>query len=279
MNDVNPDLVEKYQLMLQKDPRSRVFAPLVEAYRKMGLLDEALEEGLKGVRYHPDFAGGRIALAKVLMERIQYDEAIEQLEYAVRLSSENILGYTLLAECCIRVKHPKKALSAYKMVLFLNPKDSKAQIAVKKLESLTADEYDDDIFAMRPLKNLDLEQELELKPLEGEREKQSNTDLERLISLTDAYIVRNDFEKAYETLQLAERYNPGHPDVTKRFRLLNQMGSEDEDEGIKAASQKENKTPEESIEQSPSRESMVRERKVQYLKMLVARIADRSQEY
>ena len=42
MNPVNPEFVERFQIMYQKDPNSRVFAPLAECYRKMGLLDEAL---------------------------------------------------------------------------------------------------------------------------------------------------------------------------------------------------------------------------------------------
>jgi hypothetical protein len=32
------ELLERYQILLEKDPRSQVFAPLAEAYRKMGLL-------------------------------------------------------------------------------------------------------------------------------------------------------------------------------------------------------------------------------------------------
>ena len=41
IQNVNPEFVERYQLELARDPRSRVFAALSEAYRKMGLLDEA----------------------------------------------------------------------------------------------------------------------------------------------------------------------------------------------------------------------------------------------
>ena len=38
MQNNQPELIEKYQIQLQKDPKLQVFAQLTEAYRKMGLL-------------------------------------------------------------------------------------------------------------------------------------------------------------------------------------------------------------------------------------------------
>lgn len=272
---VDTKLVEKYQLMLEKDPNSLVFAPLVDAYRKMGLLEQAVEEGVRGVREHPNFASGRIALARVLIERVQYDDAVKQLEAAVKLSPENIMAFQLLADCLVRLKRPKEALKSYKMVLFLNPKDEKAQSSVKKLESVTADEFDDELFQMLPLNSLAPEdvEDLSLSPLdEGEPQANSQgpSQLDRAISLIDAFIVRNDFEKAAEVIRQSEPYYPDAKELQKRRKLLNQIGEfEDAPE------------TEESIAAEPviSRDRQARQRKIKRLKVLLARISDKAESH
>ncbi len=38
---IDASTVEKYQMILGKDPTSQVFAPLAEAYREMGMLQDS----------------------------------------------------------------------------------------------------------------------------------------------------------------------------------------------------------------------------------------------
>lgn len=113
MQDIQSELIEKYQLLLQKDPKSQVFAPLTEAYRKMGLLEEAFRIAVRGVQFNPSFGGGRIALAKVFLDRDNVPGALDELEKAVELSPDNILAHSLLAECYLKSKRPKEALRAF----------------------------------------------------------------------------------------------------------------------------------------------------------------------
>src|SRR4051812_7341880 len=127
MQDVQHELIEKYQILLQRDPKSQVFAPLTEAYRRMGLIEEAFRIAVRGVQFNPGFSGGRIALAKVFLERESLEAAMAELEKAVDLSPDNILAHSLLGECYLKVKRPKDALRAFKMVLFLAPTNEKAQ--------------------------------------------------------------------------------------------------------------------------------------------------------
>ncbi|MBX3021944.1 MAG: tetratricopeptide repeat protein [Bdellovibrionales bacterium] len=224
MQDIQPELVERYQILLQKDPKSQVFAPLTEAYRKMGLLEEAFRIAVRGVQFNPTFGGGRIALAKVFLDRENLQAAMDELEKAVEYSADNILAHSLLAECYLRCKRPKDALRSFKMVLFLAPANEKAAKAVRKLESLTADEYEDDIFEMKPLPQVDELKTVDaqpLKPLPGSGATVTS-DLERTLSLVDAYIVRNDIEKALLSLRQAEGYFGSHPELVKRMKLVSQ---------------------------------------------------------
>lgn len=239
MQDIQPELIERYQILLQRDPKSQVFAPLTEAYRKMGLLEEAFRIAVRGVQFNPAFAGGRIALAKVFLDRDQLHAATEELEKAVESSAENIMAHGLLAECYLKLRRPKDALKAFKMVLFLAPMNEKAMRAVKKLEALTADEYEDDLFQMKPLPNieqLETERAEPLAPIGGT----ASRDLDRTLSLADAFIVRNDSDKALKTLRDAEAYFGTHPEIVKRLKLVTQRTLQrDENPEVPPPSRKE----------------------------------------
>lgn len=191
----------------------------------MGLLEEAFRICVRGVGFHPNFGGGRLALAKVLIDRENIIGAVTELEKVVELSPDNILAHQMLGELYLKQKNAKNALRSYKMVLFLAPNNERAIQAVKKLESLTADEFDEDIFAMKPLKDattMGNEPELSmLTPLAGgQRESKKISELDRYLSLADAYIVRNDFERASQTLNEADHYYNGSPELIKRMKLI-----------------------------------------------------------
>lgn len=226
MTSLSPEFVERYQLILEADPKSKVFAPLAEAYRNMGLHKEALQICIQGVQYHPDFSGGRVALARLLIDEGNLKSAIDHLQRAIEISTENVLAQILLAETHIKLKNPKEALKAYKMVLFLNPQHERALKAVKKLESLTADEYDDDVFAMRPLSGETLSEEAPM-PLEPMPVSNTMRSLDRFMSLADAYLIRNDFERAEAVLREAHSALGDHPEVLRRLKLLSLRTAED----------------------------------------------------
>lgn len=261
MQEIAPELIEKYQILLQKDPKSQVFAPLAEAYRKMGMLEEAFKIAVRGVQFNSHFAGGRIALAKICLDRENIPGAIEELEKSIELSPDNIMAHSLLAEAYLSTKRPKDALREFKMVLFLAPTNEKAIKAVKKLESLTADEYEDDLFEMKKLPDLDrveLEQPTPLKPIGVS----IASELDRALSLIDAYIVRNDIDSALTRLTLAERELGNHPELIKRRKLISQRAppmAERPKGGLL------------------SRETESRDRKVAFLRELLERIQNKSQ--
>ncbi|MCB0348851.1 MAG: tetratricopeptide repeat protein [Bdellovibrionales bacterium] len=232
MNSINPELVERYQLLYQEDPKSKVFAPLAEAYRKMGMIEEALRVAKEGVSHHPHFPSGRVALAKVLLDKKQLDMAVEHLQHAVDISPENVLAQSLLAKTMMDLRRPKDALKAYKMLLFLNPDHKIAQNAVKRLESLSAEDFDSDIFSFKNLKdNLDNVDFIERATPDSEPKGtyQSQRYLERMISLADAFIVRNDVEKAIQTLEKAQEHLKKQPEIERRLQMLQDRKQEIED--------------------------------------------------
>lgn len=206
----NAEFVERCQIEYDRNPGSRIFAPLCEAYRRMGLIKEALELASRGVRLHPDFAAGRIAFARLLIEQKSFSDAIEQLVRAAELSPDNILAFQLLGDTYLEVRRPKDALNAFKMVLFLNPLHERAQKMVRKWEFLTADEFQDEDFEWTPNE----ERELKIDPTRADREAY------RAISIADALTVRNDLESAFAVLGRALRSLGSRPDLEQRLQLL-----------------------------------------------------------
>jgi tetratricopeptide (TPR) repeat protein len=127
--------LEHYLKLYQENPRSRVFAPLAEAYRKSGLVDEAIDICQEGLSYYPNFISGIVALARSLFDKGLYNKAISELEKVVSEVPDNYLVQKILAESYLKIGDKNNGLKAYKMVLFLNPADAEIAKIVEELEN------------------------------------------------------------------------------------------------------------------------------------------------
>jgi predicted Zn-dependent protease len=128
-------LIYSYLKKYQDDPTSRIFAPLAEAYRKAGLVDEAIQIAREGLRVHPNFVGGRVALARALFDKTKYEDVIRELAYVVQDVPDNLVAQRLLAESCLMLGRVAEALGAYKMLLFFSPHDAETAAIVQELEA------------------------------------------------------------------------------------------------------------------------------------------------
>jgi tetratricopeptide (TPR) repeat protein len=214
----NAEFVERCQIEYQRNPASRVFAPLSEAYRRLGMINEAMEVATRGVRLHPDFAAGRIALARLLIEKRNFTDALEQLGKATELSPDNLLAFQLMGETYLELRRPKDALQAFKMVLFLSPQHERAAKMVKKWEFLTADEFEDDVFEWS---KEDVAPPQPLSEAEKKRDpSRADREAYRALSIADALTVRNDLEGAFAVLGRALRHLGPRADLETRLTLL-----------------------------------------------------------
>jgi len=124
-----------YLRRYQDDPTSRVFAPLSEAYRKAGMIREAIEIAREGLRLHPHFAPGKLALARALIDQNSYAEAAAVLGPLARDAPDSLIAQRLLAECCLMTAREPEALVAYKQILYFQPGDEEASRMVWELET------------------------------------------------------------------------------------------------------------------------------------------------
>lgn len=233
MTSSNQSSIEKYLEMYRREPRSKVFAPLAEAYRKNGQLEHALNIATKGVKIHPDFASGRVTLGRIFMAQKLWEKAAQELKLACDLNPEILLAHKLLGECFIEMHQPQMALQAFKMTLYLDPIDEKAKAMVKKLESLSAENFNDQDILKVPKAP-----ELHKAPLV---QKSRSYEIDRFTSLIDAFIARRDFNRAMESIDEALNQIGPEPEflrrkkyVEKRFQGDGEVFSELKDNAVLA---------------------------------------------
>ncbi len=129
---------QEYLRRFREDPTSRIFAPLAEAYRRMSRLDDAIDICLEGLSHHPDFHGGRVALARCYVDKREFLLAKHELEKIVHVVPENLLAQRLLGDCCIALKETASALQAFRMAQLLSPSDAALAQKVYELEKSIA---------------------------------------------------------------------------------------------------------------------------------------------
>lgn len=208
MTSANQSAIEKYLQLYRREPGSKVFAPLAEAYRKNGQIEHALDIALKGVKIHPDFASGRVTLGRIYMAQKLWEKGLQELKQAADLNPEILLAHKLIGECHLEMHEPQKALEAFKMTLYLDPLDEKAQLMVKKLESLSASDYTEQNILSTPKKSTSA-------PFQSK-----SYEVDRYTSLVDAFIARQDFGRALESLDEAIKTIGSEPEFLRRKKYV-----------------------------------------------------------
>jgi len=81
--------IGSYLQIVTKDPRSTAFVPLAEAYRQVGLLDDALEAARMGTRSLPHFSPGFATMGRVLGQMGRIDEAMGAFAQALSIDRQS----------------------------------------------------------------------------------------------------------------------------------------------------------------------------------------------
>ncbi len=222
MDRISPEFFKKYEALLADDPDSQAFAPLAEAYLRKGQVDRAEALATHGVEKHPKFTGAHLVRGQVFLQRGQFLEAAKSFETATRLSPENIRAHSRLAQAWLKLHEGKKALGSFKMVLLLNPHDIEAQKMVQKLESLSAEDYDADLFQIQalPLESIPTSSSISIEDTDKSENRDAGKELKRKLSLVDAFMARSDFEPAAKLISQLKMHFPQSRSLAKREQLL-----------------------------------------------------------
>jgi tetratricopeptide (TPR) repeat protein len=121
----------------EQDPDPRVFARLADAYRREGLLDEAIQICRDGLAAHPGHAGGREVLARALLERGALEEAEQEFRRVLEQVPAHLPALRSLGDISVRQGRPQEARRYYERALHLNPDDSETQARLAALPVAT----------------------------------------------------------------------------------------------------------------------------------------------
>ncbi|MFG1487328.1 tetratricopeptide repeat protein [Halobacteriovorax sp. RZ-2] len=234
------NLISKYKSQLEKDPRSKVFAPLAEIYRKVGMNDEALALLKRGLIHHPNFSAAIIIYGQLLLEKDEVEEAYTILKPQLSINGDNIKFLKLFAQSCFKQNLILEALNTYKRVLFISPKDMEATEFIVKYDNFDSVEDEDLTQKTFDISNLDDEIEswstLSLVPQIKEEpvvEEKSNDEPGQIFShtLVDLYLKQGAKQKAIEVLNSALVENPDDKRIQDRLRELEGLDEISESKG------------------------------------------------
>ncbi|MEO0126879.1 MAG: tetratricopeptide repeat protein [candidate division WOR-3 bacterium] len=134
-------LAERYN----KDPKSRIFVQLADAYRKNNMVDEALEVLKQGLQHHPQYPLAYLILGKCYFDKRMYGQAREALEKTIEFDPVNIVALRMLAQVCENLKDEACQIKAYKGIVSIDPSD---ELAKNKLTQLEAGQRKGEIYTL-----------------------------------------------------------------------------------------------------------------------------------
>ncbi len=94
--------IDKLEARFRDNPKGRNFAPLADAYRKAGLIDNAIDLCQNGLKLHPDYVSAYIVYARCLVDKKDDATALGVFKQVLGLDGENIIALRGLAELAER---------------------------------------------------------------------------------------------------------------------------------------------------------------------------------
>jgi tetratricopeptide (TPR) repeat protein len=124
-------LSERYN----KDPQSRIFVQLADAYRKNNMIEEAFEVLQKGLEHHPDYPLAHLIMGKCRFDKRMFAQAKESFQKTLEFDPQNVVALRMLAQTCEITNDEAGQIAAYKGLLTIDPFDDQARDKLTQLEA------------------------------------------------------------------------------------------------------------------------------------------------
>jgi len=128
--------IAKLSERFSKDPKSRIFVQLADAYRKSNMVDEALEVLKQGLQYHPQYPLAHLIQGRCFFDKRLYSQAKESFHKVIKFDPQNIIALRMIAQVCETLKDEAGQIEAFKGLLAIDPTDATAQEKLNVLEAL-----------------------------------------------------------------------------------------------------------------------------------------------
>ena len=130
--------IEKLEARYRENPKGRNFAPLADAYRKAGLIDNAIELCQAGLQLHPDYVSGHIVHGRCLVDKKDDTGAEAVFRKVLDLDPENILALKVLAEISERNDRFDQAVEWLNRLLLADPMNGEAAEGLSRVRGKAA---------------------------------------------------------------------------------------------------------------------------------------------
>ncbi len=125
--------IEKLEARFNENPDGRFFAPLADAYRKAGRVDDAITVLNAQLPKHPDYLSAHIVLGRCHLDKKDDGQAIAAFERVLGLDSENIIALKALAEIAERVGRTDDARRWLMRLLAVDAMNTEADEDLRRL--------------------------------------------------------------------------------------------------------------------------------------------------
>ena len=201
--------ISSYLQILSQDPHSTAFVPLAEAYRQVGMLDDALEVARFGVRNLPHFSPGFSTIGRIYAQMGRKEESFASFRKALEIDSESHSALIGLA----------------RLHLVCSEREKAHEILEQAARFHQDDEIISDMLAALALPRpwmADTEHQVAEAPPSVVEFEETDVDVQPIptATLAEIYVKQGLFEKAIVVYQQILQLNPENQTVRQRLVQL-----------------------------------------------------------
>ena len=127
--------IRRYEERLAKDPAGLAFAPLADAYRKVGRAREAIRLCQQGLVRFPQYTTARLILARAYLDEGNGEEALGELVRILEASPKDTQAHRLAADIHRKAGRWNEAREHLERVVKLEPSDREARLTLEALQA------------------------------------------------------------------------------------------------------------------------------------------------
>lgn len=134
MDKDNPEIAKLVE-RISKDPKSKLFVPLAEEYKKVGDIEKSIHVLMEGLKNNPGYVTARSFLGRLLFDKGDMAGAQREFEEVAKSIPDNLMAQHKLGDLYVLQNRPMDALKHYKIALSLNPGDEEMAALVSDIEA------------------------------------------------------------------------------------------------------------------------------------------------
>jgi tetratricopeptide (TPR) repeat protein len=214
----NPELEALFE-RYRTAPASYVFAPLADACRKAGMLEEAVEICAAGVAKHPRYPSGYVVQGKCYFDQRNFAAAEKAFRTVLELDENNLVALKYLGVIMVGRGDREQATEYFQHILALDPEDREIRRILSELEE-TVHVGAAPSAAAPPVEEEDFEGEPIMLGDEGEQSDELAT-----TTLADIYAAQGYLDKALRIYREVLKKQPDNDEIQRKIQSLEGGGT------------------------------------------------------